>query len=184
MEETIKIGCPCCGSVLTVRNMPGIENKFVTCPTCKTKAYVSKFRRIVQSDECTKVPGQDNTETVNKNENMVIGQLVNLDLGIRARLNVGRNIVGRKTSSSTATIPLPCPTNRMSRSHINIDVQRVNGKGFVHYISLCKEKVNKTYIGDELLEYGDKIVLRHGDIIRLPDLNLRFELPDEEATTF
>ncbi len=72
----------------------------------------------------------------------------------------------------------------MSREHIVIEVKKLPVKGFVHYVSLYKEKVNKTSIGNEPLLYGDCVVLNHGDIIKLPDATLRFEIPDGEETDF
>ncbi len=56
------------------------------------------------------------------------------------------------------------------------------GRGLVHYVYINKEQVNPTYIGNCQLEYGDRLVLNHNDIIKLPDMELRFELPDEEGT--
>jgi hypothetical protein len=63
-----------------------------------------------------------------------------------------------------------------------IEVKRVPAKGYVHYVSLYKEKVNPTYVEDELLQYGDCLVLSHGDVIKLPDVTFKFEIPDEDAT--
>ena len=53
-----------------------------------------------------------------------------------------------------------------------------------HYLSLYKEKVNKTFVGNEPLVYGDCIILNHGDIIKLPDADLRFEIPNEDDTDY
>ena len=72
----------------------------------------------------------------------------------------------------------------MSREHLVLEVKKVIGKGFVHYASLYKEKVNETMINNELLEYGDSIVLKSGDKLRLPDATIVFEIPDDEGTEF
>jgi hypothetical protein len=72
----------------------------------------------------------------------------------------------------------------MSREHVVIEVKRVAGKGFVHYLSLFKEKVNRTCINNDVLEYGDCVILKHGDIIHLPGIDLKFELPDSDETDF
>ena len=72
----------------------------------------------------------------------------------------------------------------MSREHIVIEIKKVPAKGFVHYLSLYKEKVNKTFVGNEPLVYGDCIILNHGDIIKLPDADLRFEIPNEDDTDY
>ena len=70
----------------------------------------------------------------------------------------------------------------MSREHLVIEIKKIPGKGFVHCASLYKEKVNPTFIGQNKLEYGDCVILHHRDLIRLPDVEARFEIPDNEAT--
>ena len=61
-------------------------------------------------------------------------------------------------------------------------MKKVEGKGFVHYVSLYKEKVNETLINGVRLEYGDCVVLKDGDMLRLPEATLVFEIPDGEKT--
>ena len=56
MNEILKIGCPICGSVLSVKNQPGIESKSVTCPICKNKSLFSAFKKIVSKEEKTEYP--------------------------------------------------------------------------------------------------------------------------------
>ena len=73
----------------------------------------------------------------------------------------------------------------MSRLHLLIEVKKVVGKGFVHYVSLYGQKANATYIGNNQLEAGDIIELNSGDIIRLPDMpdiRVKFEIEDSEET--
>lgn len=105
--------------------------------------------------------------------------------GVSFQLKPGRNIIGRKGQNSDANFQIDTADKRsMSREHIVIEVKKLPVKGFVHYVSLYKEKVNKTSIGNEPLLYGDCVVLNHGDIIKLPDATLRFEIPDGEETDF
>lgn len=198
MDEIIQIKCPFDGAVLSVKNQPGIENKNVTCPICKHKYPFTQFKRVQQTgpknDPYTEYPGeeehtsyaygnQSNEDTDLGQMNFTLGQLKILDGNGAYQLQPGRNIIGRRGQKSEANFQIDTGEKRsMSREHIVIDVKKVPGKGFVHYISLFKEKVNKTYIGNEPLVYGDCIILTHGDIIKLPDANLKFEIPDEEAT--
>jgi hypothetical protein len=49
------------------------------------------------------------------------------------------------------------------------------GENYVHTVSLYKEKVNETYVGENLLEFGDMVVLSPRDELRLPDATLIFE---------
>ena len=206
MPDIIKIKCPHCGGVLTAKYQQGIESKSVTCPICKRKSPFMDFKQIQQqAEEHTQYPDSgEHTQYRTSGEhtqyrqsadpktnfasgpNLIIGRLQVLPAGPSLQLSAGRNIVGRRASQSSATVQIPVPDERkrMSREHLVIDVRRVQGKGFVHYVSLYKEKVNRTLVGSNELEYGDSIVLCHGDIIHLPDVDVRFELPDEEGTQF
>ena len=173
MDEIIQIKCPFCGSVLSVKTQPGIESKNVGCPVCRHKYPFTHFKCLSGSS-----PGDEPPK-----ETLELGRLTVDGSGISYRLMPGRNVVGRKAAKSEAGIQIYTADSRaMSREHIVIDVKNVPGKGFVHTLSLYKEKVNPTFIGSEPLVYGDRIVLTHGDVIRLPDTTLKFELPDEEAT--
>ena len=199
MDEIIQIKCPFDGAVLSVKNQPGIESKNVTCPICKHKYPFTQFRRVYQTnsneDPDTEYPGGEEEKTSyaysgSSNEETDIGQM-NFTLGKLKilggsgsyQLKPGRNVIGRRGQKSEANFQIDTGEKRsMSREHVVIEVKKVPGKGFVHYISLFKEKVNKTYIGNEPLIYGDCVVLAHGDVIKLPDANLKFEIPDDEAT--
>ncbi len=186
MDDKIQIGCPTCGSILSVRSVPGMETKNVTCPVCKKTFPFTRFKVIEKADEDehTRYPGEeDHGETeVNRDKNYTLGRLYVPVLGLSFQLGLGKNIIGRKASGSAVPIQIPCQTKRMSREHLVIEIKKVLGQGFVHYVSLNKEQVNPTYIGNCQLEYGDKIVLKHNDIIKLPDMEIRFEIPDEEGT--
>lgn len=199
MNEIIQIKCPFDGAVLSVKNQPGIETKNVTCPICKHKYPFTQFRRVDQTssndDPDTEYPGGEEEKTSyaygNKssekteigNPNYTIGKLKILGGSGSYQLKPDRNIIGRRGQKSEANFQIDTGEKRsMSREHIVIDVKKVPGKGFVHYISLFKKEVNETYIGNEPIVYGDCIILAHGDVIKLPDANLKFEIPDEEVT--
>ena len=70
----------------------------------------------------------------------------------------------------------------MSREHLVINVERKPGQGFVHSVKLYKQQVNDTYINNERLTFGDIVVLRNGDLIRLPDVDLVFSIENGEET--
>lgn len=197
--ETVKIKCPCCGAILAVKSQSDLEDKSITCPVCKEKNPYKSFKSIITSnnnsnEEHTQYPphagnnvsGEEKTK-VNidiNNSNYTLGKLVLFGTMQTYPLHVGKNIVGRKASASTADIQLSTGENkRMSREHLIIEVKKVPSKGFVHYASLYKQKVNITSINGDKLEYGDCIILKHGDKLELPDVTLRFEIPDEEGTT-
>lgn len=197
MEELIKIKCPFDGAVLKVMNQPGIESKNVTCPICKHKYPFTEFKRVddvySNEDPDTELPGgeektryRDSEETTSLNQpDFTIGELYIPSMNKVFRLSPGRNLIGRKATKTTATIQIDTGEKRsMSREHLVIDVKKVPAKGMVHYVSLAKEKVNKTMVGNEVLNYGDCFVLQNGDVIALPDVTLKFRIPDEEKTDF
>ncbi len=192
MEDILKIGCPVCGAVLSVRNQAGLESKSVTCPICKNKSPFTSFKRIADKveEECTQYPDEDRHEKSVENEmtdlnvglNFTLGQLHVVGQHVSFQLKPGRNVIGRRTSGSSSTVQIPCESKRMSREHLIIEVKKNPAKGFMHYVSLYKEQVNPTFIGNVKLEYGDSVVLKDGDIIKLPEVDLRFMVPDEDKT--
>lgn len=193
MDDIIQIKCPFDGAILSVKNQPGIESKNITCPICKHKYPFTQFKRVDKTvntgdDPDTEYPGgngHDEEVTDLGQLNFTIGRLKVSGAGTTFRLKPGRNVIGRRATKSGADFQIDTGEQRaMSREHIVIEVKKVPSKGFVHYLSLFKEKVNKTWLGNEQLLFGDVIVLNHGDIIKLPDATLIFEIPDDEATDY
>ncbi|MBR6979113.1 MAG: FHA domain-containing protein [Prevotella sp.] len=177
-EQFIRIKCPFCSSVLATKKMPGLEKKSITCPVCKKKSPFTNYKKIANS---SRQPSGDPTLVRGLNINTVIGKLTVLQNGQSYQLKEGINVIGRNAVSSTADFKIP-GNMRMSRQHLIIEVKEVPGKGLVHYASLYKNETNETYIGSEKLEYGDRIVLKDGVIIKLPGMDLKFEMVDPEGT--
>lgn len=187
----IKIKCPCCGAILAVKSSPGIETKKITCPVCRESSPFTEYRQVVErpeQNEHTRYPDEEATRPAYGEDtdlggglNFVPGELHVVSGNVPVfRLKPGRNVIGREASASSADIRIPTPdSNRMSREHMVIEVKKMPGKGYVHYASLYKQRVNDTRINGERLEYGDCIVLHDGDTLRLPDAVLRFEIPNE-----
>lgn len=183
--ETIDVICPWCTAKLRLRKTPGMEGKNLTCPNCRQTSPFLNYKKAVPIEEesVTCFPGGPENAQKVKTENLVIGRLIIPLSGISFQLKNGKNIIGRKASSSIAEFQISTGENkRLSREHLVIEVKRIPSSGFMHYVSLYKERVNKTYVNNTQLLYGDTLILQHGDIIKLPDLNIRFEIPDEEAT--
>lgn len=191
----IKVKCPQCGAVLSIKNIPGLENKIVTCPVCKYKGMFTSYRSYVaRSEDQTDYDYGDHTQyntgydrtdgsTSQDYFNILPGQLTIIGNGQTFKLKFGHNVIGRQSSRSSATIQLPTgDSRRMSREHLIIDIKKMPGKGMTAYVSLYKEKVNKTYINNEQLLYGDVLVLKDGDVISLPDMKVKYEIPDDEKT--
>lgn len=198
MANIIQIKCPFDGAILTVMHQPGLEYKNVTCPICKHTYPFTEFKRIntdQRFDETRTRYSKDNLDEhtvfkreekkVQHEENLILGHLKSRYTHQNFQLRPGRNVIGRKSSKSNADFMLDTVSDRrMSREHILIEVKRIPDKGYVHYLSLFKEKTNPTYVGNEPIYFGDCIVLKDGDIIRLPGIELIFELPDPEETDY
>lgn len=45
-QQVVRIKCPWCSSVLSVKMLPGIENKSVNCPVCKHKSPFTQFQQV------------------------------------------------------------------------------------------------------------------------------------------
>ncbi len=199
MANIIHIKCPFDGAVLSVLEQPGLQYKNVTCPICKQTYPFMQYKKVVPASEFND-PGTDyngksgfNQEerTVFQNESarnerteiLILGRLHIKGTRESFQLKPGRNIIGRTASNSGADIKINTGSDRrMSREHILIEVKRISGKGFVHYISLYKEHTNKTKVVNDILYYGDNIILKDGDTIQLPGVELIFKLQDPEET--
>lgn len=204
--DKIKIICPCCGAILGLKMQPGMENKNITCPICKESSPFKLFKRKMENkvENHTEYPdknrfftqGSNDTDTETytdtqtairtalPNVNNQIGKLIFPIAGFPPyQLKLGRNVIGRKAEDSKADCKIPnLKDKRISREHIVIDVKNTPSKGYVHYLSLYKKQVNKTYIHDEQFEYGDCYILKNGDTITLPNLEVKFEISDTEKT--
>ena len=201
----MKIKCPGDGLILTIKYVPGIEDKFLTCPKCGRKRKISEYinlgdiysknnqndgtdsdnRSIDDGTDSDKTPYDDDSEVSEYKEikyNSTIGKIVINSTGQTFQLKLGRNVIGRNSPQSTSDFKINCTTRRMSRNHLVIDVVKESLKGMVHYVSLYKAAVNATFIGQMKLEYGDKIPLKDKAVIKLPDVEATFIIPDEDAT--
>lgn len=189
MNSIIQIKCPFDGAVLSILKQPGLEKRNVTCPICKHTYPFSQFKRVVQKqNNAFDDPGTDyneKTRTGNFKSNVFesVGCLMIKGTNQTFPLKLGYNTIGRKASNSSANFVIDTGMNRlMSREHILVEVKEIPGKGVVHYLSLCKEKVNATFVGNERIYPGDSIVLKQFDEIRLPGADLIFFVPDPEGT--
>ncbi len=129
MDDIIRISCPKCGSVLKVKNIPGLEKKIITCPVSKSTHLFSQYKRMVtEQEDCTIYPGFEKGNHESKKESTdddlqaMMGRLCVVNEYSIFPLKWGKNIVGRKASTSMATIQIPCKEMGMSREHLIIEV--------------------------------------------------------------
>ena len=188
MENILKLKCPNCGGRLSVKLRTQNPEVNIPCPICKISSSLKSYIQITEQkeQEHTEYPQEDKTQVGTQVANYVIGQLkVQKSALSPLALKMGRNIIGRKAKSSTADIQIPLLLNgrsRMSREHLIVDVDKVPGRGIIHFLSLYKSGVNDTYLNGVKLSCVDRIILKQGDVITLPEVELVFEIPDEEGT--
>lgn len=198
MDEILKIKCPFCGSKLSVKNIQGIEKKYVTCPVCKNKYLFTQYKIInnkvnrgyndpymehLGTSELT-IPfrGVQSENIISNKKDQMIGRLHLVGTNVYFQLKNGTNIIGRHSKSPNADFLIDTGNKRlMSRQHLRIDVVSVNGC-IIHRLSLFKPNVNKTSLNNQEIVYGDCLILSEGDVINLPDATLKFEMQDNELT--
>ena len=191
----MNIKCPHCGKLLLIKQQITDFSKIITCPVCKESSALSNFRIIEpanqpKSDHTQYGPQGGSTEIgghgAGSQGSTTIGTVTVMGTGNEQhKLRLGKNIVGRAWEGNTRTdIQIPTPGKlRMSREHLVIEVKEVHGKGTVHYASLYKQQVNTTYVNDEQVSYNDCIILKDGDIIHLPDADLKFTIKNNQCDT-
>lgn len=86
---------------------------------------------------------------------------------------MGINSVGRKASTSKATIQIDTSDRSMSRMHSIINVTRMFDGTLRTTIKNADNK-NITYVGGQILYDGDTIVLNDGDVIKMGNVNITF----------
>lgn len=88
-------------------------------------------------------------------------------------LRMGRNTVGRRSPSSTATLQINTDDRFMSRVNAVVEVGRVvNGEWHI-VIASCNEN-NLVKLDGHSLFIGDRVVLQAGNIIRLGHTDIAF----------
>ena len=193
MEQFIQIKCPFCGAVLKARKQPGLEKASVTCPVCKQKSPFLKYGTVIsKDDEKTELPdefkqGGNHKEQTELNMSLItpIGCLVEKS-GKRWPLHFGINTIGRKLQSNPQQVEVPISDytgeRKMSRNHAKIEVIKLANGSAKHVLYNWQNK-NKTYVGGEPIDSGDRIVLHNDMVIRFANINVTFVIEDSEATT-
>lgn len=188
--ELLKIKCPNCGAVLTIKNMTGLENKSVPCPVCKkVSRYVDykipSQRQESQYDMDDATTAGDATQLGNslhdKLKSKSIGKLRKPGTNEEYTLSLGKNTIGRKAQSSNSTIQINTDDRYMSRAHSVIEVHKKQDGDYIHYFSNAQNK-NATYVNCLKIENGDRIVLHGGDTLKMANTVLQFVFDSEDET--
>lgn len=176
--DEIIVKCPHCGAKLGIKSRSLDQNSKIRCPNCKTIEPFSKYiqlQRQVQDDDDETYKssrGGDDTEL-----NIVgkgIGTLVDNSTGRSYRLSEGLNTIGRKSSTSSASVQIQTSDMCMSRNHIAIEVVRTRNS----YSHVCYNTKNKnaTLVNGVELTSSDKVILMPSDKILLGNTELVFKI--------
>ena len=189
--QTKRIKCPKCGVVLDVKNSKNEEVKQITCPSCRTLLQV-KFQPQQEPMEAKtfyappKQPVADNGATRLVGSSFGATQLVMAPKkeaskailqfgGVSYPLEEGQNIIGRKASTSKATVQIETADRYMSRQHCSITVTTLPDGKKKAVLSNYQNK-NQTTIDGQSIETGDAIRLTDGNSITMGHTTITFKL--------
>lgn len=160
-NKTKKVECPNskCKAILTITVIDGCEDKMLQCPVCNTR---NQLKNYADYEPKTQLAGGENT----------VGRL--LYKGMSYQLLEGRNLIGRKHSTSYAALQLPTDDSTMSRNHCCIEVVAVGEHKFKHIISNTENK-NPTRVNEYQLREDDRLVLENGDIIKFSETEAQIQ---------
>lgn len=187
--QTKRIQCPHCSAVLDVKNSNNETTKQIRCPNCKAMLQV-KFppqEPVVEAptfygpmaggiDGATQYGGgtDGRTQLANSTSKDCANACLELD-GKTYPLVEGKNIIGRRGSSSEATVQLDTSDRYLSRQHCKIIVTQLPDGTKKAVLTNYKNK-NRTTINNQLIEEGDEIRLADGYTITMGHTTVIFKL--------
>lgn len=194
MNKSKQVVCPnsACRTILGIENVDGLEGKNIRCPRCGKVYPFPSFipyvgRKVspnmpgsASSDETSYASGAgcdtDATRVVSTGTEALGGLLLAGESTPRP-LRLGKNVIGRDASTSTADIRIPDSLGKrtMSRTHLLVNVVRM-GDTVKHQISLFPDgrKKNRTLVNQTELRVGDVVILHDGDRITVDYQTLTF----------
>lgn len=188
--QTKRIICPQCRAVLDVRNSKNEEVKQITCPSCKTLLQV-KFAPQQEPIEAPTYIAPSPSQSALDGETQLAGagyaatQLGTspkskataklLFHGVEYELEEGQNIIGRKGTTSKATVQIDTDDRYMSRQHCSITVKTLPDGVKKAVLSNYQNK-NLTSVDGQEIETGDAIRLTDGNAITMGHTTVTFKL--------
>ena len=177
-----RVKCPRCGIVLDVSNSKNEKVKIFSCPSCKANLQITfppqqNQNYIANGDGATQLGGSNDGATMlapqNENAKKNSPKLVFDDLSYP--LKEGQNIIGRKGTTSKATIQIETADRYMSRQHCSISVTTLPDGTQKAVLSNYLNK-NQTSVNDQIIGNGDEIRLTNGDSIKMGHTTVVFKL--------
>jgi pSer/pThr/pTyr-binding forkhead associated (FHA) protein len=203
--QTKRIICPKCKAVLDVTNSKNETLKQITCPSCKTilqvkfqpqqeqpqqepieaKTYYAPPKRSMADSGATQLAGAGGetvlggglsgaTQLYMPTQKTTSTAKLTFE-GNDYPLEEGRNIVGRKGTTSKATVQIATEDRYMSRQHCSITVTTLPDGTKKAVLSNYQNK-NLTTVDGQEIETGDEIRLTNGDRITMGHTTVVFKL--------
>ena len=178
MQE-VKIKCPECNTLLSVKNTNGEPEATVTCPKCQSMLRV-KFGKQKQSEPETppRRPMGDGGETVIGEPTLRRSRFYLKVAGQTYQLVDGINTIGRQASSSSASIQIATNDHKMSRHHAEIEVLRYPG-GITRVKVKNWQNKNSTWVNGVELNDDETLILKNGCRLKLGDTEMFFVTENE-----
>ena len=203
--QTKRIICPKCKAVLDVTNSKNETLKQITCPSCKTilqvkfqpqqeqpqqepieaKTYYAPPKRSMSDSGATQLAGAGGetvlggglsgaTQLYMPTQKTTSTAKLTFE-GNDYPLEEGQNIVGRKGTTSKATVQIATEDRYMSRQHCSITVTTLPDGTKKAVLSNYQNK-NLTTVDGQEIETGDEIRLTNGDRITMGHTTVVFKL--------
>ncbi len=185
-----RIKCPYCNVVLDIKNTNNETEKQITCPFCKSELII-KFTPKKEPVEAhtyyaPKRPAVDSGATqlgqpvsgetqLSLHASQTISKVSIIYEGKSYPLKDGDNIIGRKASTSNATIQLPTNDAYLSRQHCIIKVTPLPDGTKKVVLSNYHNK-NITRIDTQVVEKEDEIRLADGNIVTMGRTKITIKL--------
>ncbi len=168
-RNTVK--CPKCESILQVKNN-GEKVKNITCPICKKSLQV-----LFPDDEGKTIYGgvPDDGRTILPTNQKIESSCVLVVDGKEYELVLGKNTVGRKASTSMASLQFQTADLYMSRHHAIVNVRRI-ADGSLRVSVKNYENKNKTLVDSHPLGKDDELVLHDGSVILMGKTQVMFKV--------
>jgi len=180
--------CPHCTKRISIKEEPENHNAKVRCPYCSNTTRYCDLKDPNVPNVSNHADPKDPNGTIFPHDPDVVRSECNAILVNKAnpeetyQLKVGTNIIGRDSPSSKADVRINTgSSHRLSREHAVIDVKTIQGK-LSYSFRLYKNEVNPTYVSGEQIAYGDAVRLNPGDVLKLADVTLVFDLADQDKT--
>ena len=165
--QTKTVKCPSCGVVLEVRNSQNEEVKIINCPQCRMALRVRFLRQADEPmDAETHIPGRcEENDTEIAGLGISAGKVFIVCGERKYELQEGNNIVGRKSSTSTADIQLAVADRYISRQNAVIKVRKTSDNLLVTIANYQNQ--NPIKVGAVTLLNDDEVMLENGDVFSM-----------------